>query len=308
LSWGTGDFCGGLASRYSSVLAAILASQSVGFGATLLLLASSAEHPPAAAPLAWAAGAGLCGLVGLGAFYRALARGTMGLIAPLAALLGAGLPAIVGLVTGEPLSLPRTAGLGIALIAVVLISLPGGERTPAERSAVRVDIAELPLVLLSGLGFAGFYLFLDRATAEGGGIWWSLLVVRLVGLVLVLLVTGWLMSRAAGLPLRGRAGQVFGLGAMRAASIGAATMLPLLLLAGAGDLGGNAFFVLANEQDSLPVAVVLSSLYPVVTTVLAAVFLRERLRGRQLGGIALAVIGVVLISAGDELQPLVLDG
>jgi drug/metabolite transporter (DMT)-like permease len=276
--------------------------------ATALLLGFSGEQAPAAEPILWAAGAGLCGVVGLGAFYRALARGTMGLIAPLAALLGAGLPALVGLIGGEPLGSLRLAGIGIALVAVVLISLPGGETSAAERSAVRIDIADLPLVLLSGLGFAGFYLFLDRAVAAGGEIWWSLLVVRLVGLAVVVGVLGWALARFGEGSLRRRTGQVLGAGKLKAASISALAIVPLFALAGAGDLGGNAFFVLANERDSLPVAVVLSSLYPVVTTVLAAVLLRERLRPVQLGGIGLAVIGVALISGGDVLEPPVADG
>lgn len=276
--------------------------------ATALLLGFSGEQAPPAEPILWAAGAGLCGVVGLGAFYRALARGTMGLIAPLAALLGAGLPALVGLIGGEPLGSLRLAGIGIALVAVVLISLPGGETSPAERSAVRIDIADLPLVLLSGLGFAGFYLFLDRAVAAGGEIWWSLLVVRLVGLAVVLGFFGWALARLGEGSLRRRTGQVLGVGKLRAASISALAIAPLFALAGAGDLGGNAFFVLANERDSLPVAVVLSSLYPVVTTVLAAVLLRERLRPVQLGGIGLAVIGVALISGGDVLEPPVAAG
>jgi drug/metabolite transporter (DMT)-like permease len=73
------------------------------------------------------------------------------------------------------------------------------------------------------------------------------------------------------------------------------SVLPLFALAGLGDLGGNAFFIFANALDALPVAVVLSSLYPVVTTVLAALVLHERLRPLQLLGIGLAVLAVVLI-------------
>jgi len=61
------------------------------------------------------------------------------------------------------------------------------------------------------------------------------------------------------------------------------------------DLGGNAFFLLAKETDALSVAVVLSSLYPVVTTILAAIFLHERLRPTQIAGVALATVSVPLM-------------
>ena len=69
----------------------------------------------------------------------------------------------------------------------------------------------------------------------------------------------------------------------------------LLLVTGLGDLGGNAFFVLAARADALSVAVVLSSLYPVVTTLLAALFLRERLRPLQIVGVVLASLSVPLL-------------
>jgi drug/metabolite transporter (DMT)-like permease len=69
----------------------------------------------------------------------------------------------------------------------------------------------------------------------------------------------------------------------------------ILLTIGFGDLGGNAFFVLAQHADVFSVAVVLSSLYPVVTTVLAAIFLHERLSRAQIGGIVLATLSVPLL-------------
>ena len=60
-------------------------------------------------------------------------------------------------------------------------------------------------------------------------------------------------------------------------------------------MGGNFFFVLANSADALSVAVVLSSLYPIVTTILAAIFLRERLRPLQIAGVILAALSVPLL-------------
>jgi drug/metabolite transporter (DMT)-like permease len=67
------------------------------------------------------------------------------------------------------------------------------------------------------------------------------------------------------------------------------------VITGLGDLGGNAFFILAKHADAFSVAVVLSSLYPIVTTILAAVFLRERLRPVQMLGVALATGSVPLL-------------
>jgi drug/metabolite transporter (DMT)-like permease len=219
----------------------------------------------------------------------------MGLIAPLAALIGAGLPALVATVSGEVLSELRLAGILLALGAVVLISLPLGPGGPSDRAAERIDMRELPLVAVSGLGFAGFFLFLDRAVAEGGETWWPILAVRAVGLAAVVTLLLLLLVWRAKRPITRRARDLLGLERLRALPVRPLAIAPLFVLAGAGDLGGNLFFLLANERDALSVAVVLSSLYPIVTTVLAAIFLRERLRPLQLVGIGLAVLAVVLI-------------
>lgn len=269
---------------------------------TALLLLASGEPMPAASAVAWGAAAGVCGVVGLGAFYLALSRGTMGLIAPLAALIGAAVPAMVAIAAGAEVSGLRLAGIVVALLAVVLISLPGREPTAHDRRALRIGIADLPLVVLSGLGFAGFYLSLDRAAAAGGETWWPILLVRGVGLALVLAAAAVVLARGSG-TLRHRAAVVLGVPRLRAFALPMVAVVPLFLLAGAGDLGGNVFFLLANAADTLPVAVVLSSLYPVVTVVLAGIFLHERLRPLQLAGIALAVAGVGLIGlAGTVAQ------
>ncbi len=273
----------------------MLAGQATGLAATTLIVLTSGELLPPVAALSWAMAAGLSGVGGLGAFYLALSRGTMGLIAPLAALIGAALPALVAMVAGEQVGTTRLVGIALALAAVVLISLPTGVGTGSESRALRIDLRDLPLVLLAGLGFAGFYLFLDRAAAEDGGTWWSIFAVRLVGFMLVVAIIFGLLWRARAEPLRGRLGKLLRLSRARALSMGLLSVAPLFVLAGLGALGGYVFFLLANELDALSVAVVLSSLYPVVTTVLAAFFLHERLRTWQLVGVGLAVIAVALI-------------
>jgi drug/metabolite transporter (DMT)-like permease len=281
----------------------MLAAQLIGLLGTLLLLAGSGEAQPSVEAMAWSAAAGLSGIVGLGAYYLALARGTMGLVAPLSALIGASLPVLVALVGGEEIGQLRLLGIVIATIAVVPVSLPGGEESEAERQQAQIDLRDLPLVVLSGLGFAGFYLLIDAARAAGGDLWWPLLAVRVAGLACVGLAVAFLVRRSSSGSGRGRLGAVLGLGGgrSRGALLG---LLPLLVVAGLGDLGGNAFFVLANQVGELAVAVVLASLYPVVTTILAMAVLRERLRWWQAAGIALAAAGVVLITGGDQLEAL----
>ena len=78
-------------------------------------------------------------------------------------------------------------------------------------------------------------------------------------------------------------------------SANAWALTAVFVMAGAGDLGGNVFFVLASGTDALSVAVVLASLYPIVTTILAALFLHERLGRLQILGVGLATLSVPLL-------------
>lgn len=270
LSWGAGDFAGGMASRATGMVAALLATQVIGLLAALALLAITNEAAPPPAALAWAVVAGVTGVLGLAAFFRALAVGSMSLVAPLVAVTGAGLPVGFGVLTGERLDPLQVIGVAFALGAVGLVSRPSG-RHAGESPPAR---AGLPLVLLAGIGFAGFFIFLDRAQALGGQTWWPILAARSGGLLVPIALLA--AHREARRPQR--------------------RILPLLVVASLGDLGGNTFFVLANGVTGLGVATVLSSLYPVTTAVLAWLILHERLAQVHLAGVGLAVLGIVLIA------------
>ncbi|MBA2488362.1 MAG: EamA family transporter [Chloroflexi bacterium] len=271
-----------------SVVVSLTLTQLTGITATVVLVAASGEAVPGGLALAWAALAGASGVCGLGAFYIALARGTMGLVAPLAALIAAAVPAVVGLANGAAQTPPLLAGIATALLAVVLISLParGGSTGSTDGRATTASSTgisnELSLVLLAGLGFAGFFLAIDQARAAGGETWWPIMMVRAAGLAVVALLLVVMAARrrfpSYRFPLR---------------------LLPLFVLSGLGDLGGNLFFLLANAQGDLAIAVVLSSLYPIVTALLARLFLHERLNALRTAGVGLAVVGVVLIAVGQ---------
>ncbi len=269
-------------------------AQFVGWIGALLFVATTGEAAPAAETVIFGVTAGAFGVSGLVCFYYALGRGTMGVIAPLAALIGAGVPVLLAVYNGELVSLARLGGIGLALAAVVLISLPAGEKTADERRRLRLDFADLPLVILSGLGFAGFFVFIGHASA-GGGLWWPLAVVRTTGMAMLAVGFGYLLLRARPAPWRERLGHVMGTPHVHRWPFSRLALVATFLLAGVGDLGGNAFFVLAQHADAFSVAVVLSSLYPVTTTVLAVLLLRERLRAFQVVGVVLATLSVALL-------------
>jgi drug/metabolite transporter (DMT)-like permease len=250
---------------------------------------------PGADSVAFALVAGALGIGGLFFFYYALGHGTMGVVAPLAALIGAGLPVFVAIYNGEQVSAARLAGIVLALVAVVLISLPGGEVSATERRKVRMDVAEIPLVVLAGLGFAGFFVFIGHATRDGG-VFWPLAIVRAVGVAVVIVAFLVLLARTRGDSMSERLAGILGVAQMRSWPGTGLAFGMTFVVAGVGDLGGNVFFVLARHADLISVAVVLSSLYPVVTTILAALLLHERLRRLQAAGVILATISVVLLA------------
>jgi drug/metabolite transporter (DMT)-like permease len=245
------------------------ASQTVGlFGALAIALVAGEAVPPLTA-LFWGAVAGLAGLGGILALYRALADGTMGVASPIAAVIGAGLAAVVGILLGDHLEPTGLAGIACALLAIAVVSGLGGRAGMG-----RPDLATLPLILAAGIGFAGFFLGIDQAVRAGGQVWWPLVAARVASVSVNVLVIA-RMGRGGSSPR----------GAWR-----------LLVAVGLGDLLGNAFFVLANDQGALSAAAVLSSLYPVATVLLARLVLGERLRLGQAAGVGLALLGVVLIA------------
>ena len=282
-SWGAADFAGGITTRLSNNLVAVLLTQGVGLVVASGLLLMSGEARPNDEALAWAAAAGVSGALGLAFFYLALSRGTMGLVAPLTALLGAAIPALVGLLGGESAGPLTLVGMGAALAAVVLISVPdrrlGSPVLPTYHGSRG---REWLLILAAGLGFAGFFLSVDASHEAGGQVWWPLFMFKLAG-----------VAGVAGATLLLRP-----LGRLPALRIGSAALL-VGSAAGLGDLGGNLFFVLASEAGTLAVAVVVASLYPVVTALLARLVLHERLGRLRLVGVALAILGVALIGLGS---------
>lgn len=264
LSWGTGDFSGGLASRRAHVFSVVLAAYLVGVLLLPLLALAWSEPLPSWRDALWGATAGLAGTLGLTAYYRSLAVGRMGINAPITAVLAASLPIIFTAFTrGLPGPL-QLAGFVLALLAVALVSRPA-------RASGRPE--GLGLALLGGLGIGSFFILIGQVSAHA--VFWPLMAARLTSLLFMIVF------------VRIRGEQM----------LPKKSVFPLILLAGALDVAGNVFFILAAHSGRLDVASILSSLYPAVTVLLAAIILRERVSRIQAVGIALALGAILLISA-----------
>jgi uncharacterized membrane protein len=261
--WGASDFLGGVGARRANAFlftAIVHTSGLVLVGA--LALMTHAQFPGDAS-LVWSLIAGAVGGIALALFYRALAAGNMGLVAPVAAVLGAAIPTIV---TAFAEGLPgyrHVLGFILAGIGVWLISR-------SEAGAGRPE--GLGMAVLAGIGFAGFYLCIHRA-GNGSALW-----IATCSRFGSLLVTG-------AIVLFGRY--------LRAV---AAPVLGIALVAGILDITGTAVFIRASQIGRLDDAVVLSSLYPAVTVLLARIFLHEHFsRARTIGMVA-ALAAVPMIA------------
>lgn len=266
--WGTSDFLGGIGARRAN---AFLFTTIVHLSGMLLAaaLALAAGLPfPASDSIRWALAAGTVGGFALALFYRALASGKMGLVAPVSAVLSAAIPTMVTAFTEGFPSRRHIAGFILAGVGVWLISR--SETGPNEERASRPE--GLGLAVLAGCGFAGFYLCIHQA--GNGSALWIAVCSRFGSLMvtLAIVVFGGLV-RALPRPVAG-----------------------IAVAAGILDITGSTVFIRASQIGRLDSAVVLSSLYPAVTVVLARVFLHEHFsRGRTLGMVA-ALVAVPMIA------------
>lgn len=278
LLWGGADFLGGHQARrwgvlrvlaWSQVVALVLLWIAIGVG-----VAGFGLQPTARGVMIGMAG-GAAGVVGLAAFYRALAVGPMTVVPPIAAA-GVALPVGVGLARGATPTASVFGGLALAVVGVVLAS---AGTAPADVDGVRRRIAPstLGLCVVAACGFALVFIALDAAAGSSpGGALVATGGVR-VGSVAVIAVA----------LLLARAGVVHGVGPRVAVTFGAIGIL---------DTGANLLFAIAAALGRLEVVAVLASLYPAVTSVLAHLLLGERVGRVQLLGIVLALAGVVLLS------------
>lgn len=270
--YGAADFLGGLASRRASTIAIVVTSQGAGMVMLIFLLPLLPGASPSAADLFWGGTAGLTGGVGVALLYRALAVGRMAVVAPTTAVCAVIIPVITGVFFGERLAPLTLVGIGLAMVAIALVSR---QRTTASGDPVSISSGIVPagvgLALGSGVAIGLFFLALSRTHAEAG--MWPLLAARAVsvslfGVMALVYARPWRMTPAV-------------------ARIAAA--------AGVIDMFANALYLAATRYGSLSVVVTLSSLYPASTVILARIVLGERLNAWQAAGIVCALIAVVLI-------------
>ena len=267
--WGASDFAGGCGSRRSDAFVVTAFSHVFAFA---VMFAIALTHPgafPNRASIVWALIAGSVGGFSLAIFYRALASGKMGLSAPIGALLGAAIPTLVDIALEGAPSRWAVGGFVLAVVAIWLITRP--------EAAVENDEAGHPkgvaMAALAGVGFAGFYLCIHQAT---GSPIWIAAISRIgsfaaTGIAVIAMRPPLTLSRSA-------------------AANGA--------IAGIFDVIASALFISASQRGRLDEAVVITSLYPAITVLLARIVLKEHFSRWKFVGLLAALAAVPLIAAG----------
>jgi drug/metabolite transporter (DMT)-like permease len=267
LLWGVGDFFGGLASRRIAVITVVVVSQTIGLACLLLWVVLTGDPFPGATQLFPAAVAGVTVLIGLGAFYRGLAIGAMGIVAPISAA-GPLVPLAVDAARGTTPAALQWLGIALLVLGVATLSW---ERSPAGRAKLATGTG---LAILAALTFGLFFVGIDAGADESGA--WAVIAARAAAVCV-----GTLAAVATSTSLNPTR-----------------SLLPMLVLIGVADTAANVLIATATTYGAAGIVAVLSTLYPVVTILLAWLVLGERLgRSKRVGG-AVALAGAALVAAG----------
>ena len=269
--YGAADFTGGIATRRASTIPIVLLSQLSGLVSLLLLLPLLEAATPTQIDMVWGVVAGLTGGIGVALLYRALAIGTMAVVAPTTAVCAVTIPVVVSVFLGERPAPLAVLGIVLGVVSIVLVSkqtTPAGGESPRYSKGVGTALA-------SGVAIGFFFLALAQTRTEAG--MWPLVASRSLSVLL------------------------FGVAAIvgRSAIQMPAPVLGLAVLCGFIDMLANALYLLAARVGPLSIVVTLSSLYPASTVLLARVVLGERLNLWQVSGVGCALAAVVLIVSGS---------
>jgi drug/metabolite transporter (DMT)-like permease len=303
--YGSADFLGGAASRRSRAQSVLVVSAPAG--AIVILAAVLVMGSPfRTSGLAWALAAGAAGGAGLIVFYGGLAAAPMSVVAPVSALVSTVLPVGAALALGERAGPAVYAGATICVLAIALVSMDGGAGTAGTAGgAGPADVVDEPGLVgspgaapapprrpggghpaarglgygvASGFAFGIFFLFMRNAGASG--VLWPVLFARLAGSLVILGAAVWLRTPPAGW----------------ASGLAGRRVLLFAVAAGALDASANVCYLLAARAGLFGIAVVITSLYPGITVLLARVMLGERMRAVQRFGLLLAAAGIGLVT------------
>lgn len=265
--WGSADFEAGRLTKKFPAIAVTGVTQAFGllFGLCIVIatgdwhakmLGSNGYFIPAVF-------AGISGYFGLVCLYAGLATGRMGVVSPLSATCAV-IPVTIALLSGEQLPIIKSAGIAIAILGAVLASGP----------EIRGGVTARPILLALGaaIGFGTALNFMAHGSRSSALM--TMVMMRCTTLIISIAILA------------------------KYRSIGGFTRIeiPRLVYIGVADFSANLLLGIASTRGLISIVMVLGSLFPIMTAVLAYLILHERLHRVQYWGIAFAVAGVGLIS------------
>ncbi|MCY3926141.1 MAG: EamA family transporter [bacterium] len=281
---GLADFFGGMAGRRTGPVRTVAGVQVVGGAIIGVYLLATWQSVGGTREILLALLAGGALTLGVGFMYTGFTWGRMAVVAPVTAALIAVLTFAVGLVRGERPSSLALAGVGLAIVAVVLISRPArAADVPASPAGAdrRFGLGgELGLSLAAGASLATFQATIGEIGDAAGVA--PLLVVRGSAVALSLAALGVLWRRTGG---------------PRLAAPRRSTLLPVLA-SGFLLLLAHALLLEALSLGLLSVVGPITALSPAFTVIPAWLFLHEHISRTQVVGMVSATAGLVLVALG----------
>jgi drug/metabolite transporter (DMT)-like permease len=269
LLWGAADFLGGNLTKKYKAVAVTAASQSFGLliGILVVIFTSSWQAPT----FDWAGYvipgvlAGMMGFIGLVAFYAGLASGRMGVVSPISAL-SVFIPLTIAFISGEKPTTLQFIGMAVALV--------GGFCATGPELKGGSSLRPIIYAVIAAFSFGGAVTFIAKGSQVSPIM--TMTTMRSTTFIFAVLLV------------------------IRFRSVGGFKKndIPILFAIGAADFFGNLLLGIATTKGLVSLAVVLGSLFPIVTSLLAFKFLQERLHRIQYFGIIMAIIGIVFISVG----------
>jgi len=272
--WGLGDFLVTHLTRRVGTARALISIQVLSLAAwvSLLLVLSPL---PSVTPALWGIliATGVCHVLGLVFVYRAFEIGTLSIVSPISAAFAV-VTAILSLAVGER---PPAFALGGAVLLVLGVVLATRSASPSQASAA--TWRGIPEAIASAVAFGTmFWLFYFFVQPKLG---YALPLILLKTMAVGGSILLFLFRRPAG-PEAARA-------------LGPGVVL-LALAAAAADTLAWLAYIWGTGSTYATVVTALASLFSVVTVLLAWKFLRERLAIHQWAGVALILIGILLVS------------
>ena len=271
VAYGISDYLGGVASRRARVLRVV----SVSYPLSIVLVgvaALVAGGSPTWVGLGWGLASGLASGVAVWSFYLSLSRGPMSVISPITAVLAAAVPLAFGLAAGERPAPAAGAGMALALVATVLVSMESRDGSSALHG--RLTRRLLVLTLFSGLAFAAFFVLLAQVP-PGQGLW--PVAASRIGATVMLLVAAVAARESFRFSRR---------------------LIAIGVVIAVFDAVANGAFYFASQAGMLSLVSVIAALYPAFTVALAIAHGGERMRAVQMVGLVLAGVAISLLALG----------